>query len=226
MAAAANDPGARGASRAARCWLAPPSSATNSRRASRAPHLVGRRCACRSRSPARSPRSHGYSDRLLRGPDVPLGVPARPRRAGAWYLAFSLRASRHTEEEIAGFDAARRRWSPTASCWWSSPHGRSCSRTPWTWAPPGRSSDGTRSRRESRGRLGQLRGIWLANALTQSLYGSCHVKFVLMLRYARVIPRHVPCPALVSRVLSRSPRPCLRYALRQSARTSSPRSRK
>src|SRR5438094_432359 len=38
------------------CSLLPPA-ATNSRRASRAPHLVGRRCASRSRSPARSPRS-------------------------------------------------------------------------------------------------------------------------------------------------------------------------
>src|SRR5438874_7304018 len=38
------------------CSLLPPA-ATNPRRASRAPHLVGRRCACRSRSPARSPRS-------------------------------------------------------------------------------------------------------------------------------------------------------------------------
>src|SRR5207245_3972449 len=38
------------------CSLLPPA-ATNSRRASRAPHLVGRRCACRSRSPARSLRS-------------------------------------------------------------------------------------------------------------------------------------------------------------------------
>src|SRR5437899_3551265 len=38
------------------CSLLPPA-ASNSRRASRAPHLVGRRCACRSRSPARSPRS-------------------------------------------------------------------------------------------------------------------------------------------------------------------------
>src|SRR5213080_5411419 len=38
------------------CSLLPPA-ATNSRRASRAPHLGGRRCACRSRSPARSPRS-------------------------------------------------------------------------------------------------------------------------------------------------------------------------
>src|SRR5207247_10314931 len=92
---------------------------------------------------------HGYSDRLLRGPDVPLGVPARPRRAGAWYLASSLRASRHTEEEIAGFDAARRRWSPTAARGWSPPHGRSGSRTPWTWAPPGRSSDGTQIGRAS-----------------------------------------------------------------------------
>src|SRR2546422_3622629 len=65
MAAAANDPGERGGSRAARWLLAPPPAASNSRRASRAPHLVGRRCACRSRSPARSPRSPCYPDSLL-----------------------------------------------------------------------------------------------------------------------------------------------------------------
>src|SRR5207247_2468808 len=46
------------------CSLRPPA-ASNSRRASRAPHLVGRRCACRSRSPARSPRSPCYPDSLL-----------------------------------------------------------------------------------------------------------------------------------------------------------------
>src|SRR5213082_2822674 len=46
------------------CSLLPPA-ATNSRRASRAPHLVGRRCASRSRSPARSPRSPCYPDSLL-----------------------------------------------------------------------------------------------------------------------------------------------------------------
>src|SRR5213592_4282588 len=106
MAAAANDPGARGASRAARCWLAPPPAATNSRRASRA-RTSSVVAALAALAPRLVPLArHGYSDRLLRGPDVPLGVPARPRRAGAWYLAFSLRASRHTEEEIAGFDAA------------------------------------------------------------------------------------------------------------------------
>ena len=78
------------------------------------------------------------------------------------------------------------------------------------------------------GQLGQLRGIWLAKALTQSLYVPCHVKFVLMPRFARVMHHQVLllCPALVRRVLARSHRPCLPYALRQSARTSSRRSRK
>src|SRR5438034_11316577 len=51
MAAAANDPGERGGSRAAGWLLAPPSCGVPQAR------LVGRRCACRSRSPARSPRS-------------------------------------------------------------------------------------------------------------------------------------------------------------------------
>src|SRR5439155_1035718 len=45
MAAAANDPGLRAA-----CSLLPPAACLQAR-------LVGRRCACRSRSPARSPRS-------------------------------------------------------------------------------------------------------------------------------------------------------------------------
>src|SRR2546427_11681682 len=59
MTAAASDPGA-----ASGCSLLPPA-APNTRRASRAPHLVGRRCASRSRSPARSPRSPCYPDALL-----------------------------------------------------------------------------------------------------------------------------------------------------------------
>src|SRR5438477_11515668 len=78
VAAAANDPGERGGSRAARCLLAPPScgAVSNTRRASRAPQLVGRRCACRLRSPARSPRSPPLPGRT-------------PRRARAWRTSGS-----------------------------------------------------------------------------------------------------------------------------------------
>src|SRR5205814_8135361 len=56
------------------CSLLPPA-ATNPRRASRAPHLVGRRCACRSRSPARSPRSPWLPGQ------TPDGADHRERRA-------------------------------------------------------------------------------------------------------------------------------------------------
>src|SRR2546422_364117 len=57
MPPAANDPGSAAiAALPDGCSLLPPA-ATNARRASRAPHLVGRRCASCPRSPARSPRS-------------------------------------------------------------------------------------------------------------------------------------------------------------------------
>src|SRR5436190_6612041 len=46
------------------CSLLPPA-ATNTRRASRAPHLVGRRCACRSRSRLVRLARHHYPDGLL-----------------------------------------------------------------------------------------------------------------------------------------------------------------
>src|SRR2546427_2565544 len=67
------------------CSLLPPA-ATNPRRASRAPHLVGRRCACRSRSPARSPRSPplpGRTPSALRGGLAAALAAARLLRVGA-----------------------------------------------------------------------------------------------------------------------------------------------
>src|SRR2546428_451929 len=75
VAAAANDPGERGGSRAARCLLAPPScgAASNTPRAARAPHLVRRRCACRSRSPAPlSPPAAGATHHCGEGVAPPL----------------------------------------------------------------------------------------------------------------------------------------------------------
>src|SRR5207247_8285305 len=62
------------------CSLLPPA-AINSRRASRAPHLVGRRCACRSRSVRLA--HHDCADRLLALALVALALAGAARAAAA-----------------------------------------------------------------------------------------------------------------------------------------------
>src|SRR5207245_221273 len=86
--AAANDPGARGARRAPRWLLAPPSCGRGAEAPRVSSRLLGRRCACRSRSPARrrllglvDPREQLAGLDGLAGLDPHLGHRAGPRRA-------------------------------------------------------------------------------------------------------------------------------------------------
>src|SRR5207245_6756129 len=109
--AAANDPGARGARRAPRWLLAPPSCGRGAEAPRVSSRLLGRRCACRSRSPARrrllglvDPREQLAGLDGLAGLDPHLGHRAGARRADLVLHLHGL----DDEEALAALDPGAR----------------------------------------------------------------------------------------------------------------------
>src|SRR2546428_13707330 len=166
MAAAANDPGARGASRGARCWPAPPS--CGDQPPARGP------CAAPRRSSLRLPLSlpgsfpslatvtptDSYGGRTCRLASLPgpaaqapgilpslsalAAIPRRREPASTLRVVGGRRRRRAGGPRRTGGHARGRRG-----------RGRPREEVPTALGPVA-----------NRGRLGQLRGIWLANAIT------------------------------------------------------------